>query len=213
MRVYLKKRVVGLWLVGAPLMCSLLTGCDSKPKEQAAPPVSEAAAAASAALEAARAAAVEKATRKVIRRAKDEADLLVTPERRAKLEATVPDAKGFLDQRELEPQLHKLDLKRGNNEAAIKAFDKLAKGRFVLFTGYIVDPNTEGFALALRYTPRDPADPVGLTATWFPVHFTNVEGYDPAAYRAGERLAVLARYEGSQRTSQARDLILLEQWF
>jgi hypothetical protein len=213
MRAYLKQRVVGRWLVVSPLMWGLLTACDSKPKEQTPPQVSEAAAAASAALEAAKAAAAEKAARKVIRRAKDDADLVVTPERRAKVEAAVADAKGFLDQRELEQQLHKLELKRGNNEAAIKAFDKLAKGRFVLFTGYIVDPKADGFDLAVRYTPRDPADPVGLTATWFPVHFTNVEGYDLAAYGAGERLAVLARYEGAQRTSQARDLLLLEQWF
>lgn len=213
MRAYLAKQVIGRWLVVSPLMCSLLTSCDSKTKEETPPQISEAAAAASAALEAARAAAAEKAARKVIRRAKDDADLIVTPERRAKIEAAVPDAKGFLDQRELEQQLHKQDLKRGNNEAAIKAFDKLAKGRFVLFTGYIVDPKADGFELALRYTPRDPADPVGLTATWFPVHFANVEGYDATAYRAGERLAVLARYEGAQRASQARDLILLEQWF
>ena len=85
MRAYLKQRVVGRWLVVSPLMWGLLTACDSKPKEQTPPQVSEAAAAASAALEAAKAAAAEKAARKVIRRAKDDADLVVTPERRAKV--------------------------------------------------------------------------------------------------------------------------------
>lgn len=190
----------------------LALGCDST-SPTVSPPVSESAAAASAALEAAKKAAAEKSNRRVVKRAKNEADLVVTPERRAKLEAAVPEAKGFLDQRELEPQLFKQDLKRGANDAGLKAFDKVAKGRFVLFSGYIIDPKPEGFDLAVRYTPRDPADPVGLTATWFPVHFRQVRGYDVTAYRAGEQLAVLAFYDGNQETSRARDVILLEEWF
>ena len=193
---------------------SLLTtlGCDSKPAPP--PPVSEAASAASAALEAAKRSAAERVTKKVIKRAKNEADLVVTPERRAKVESLVPDANGFLDQREdLEPKLFKQELKRGANDTALKAFDKLAKGRFVLFSGYIIDPKPDGFDLAVRYTPRDPADPVGLTATWFPVHFTQVKGYDASAYKGGEPVAILAKYEGNQTTSAARDLISSEEWF
>jgi hypothetical protein len=186
-------------------------GCDSKP---ATPPVSEAAASASAALEAAKKAAAEKIARKVIKRAKNEADLVLTPERRSKLESAAPETKGFLDQREeLEPKLFKQELKRGANDTALKAFDKLAKGKYVLFSGYIIDPKPEGFDLAVRYTPRDPADPVGLTATWFPVHFTQVKGYDVTAYKGGEPIAVLAKYEGAQVATSARDLISLEEWF
>lgn len=187
-------------------------GCDSKP--EAPPPPSAAAVSASAALEAAQKAAAERSARKVIKRAKTEADLVVTPERRAKLEAVVPEAKGFIDQREeLEPKLFKQELKRGANDTALEAFDKLAKGKYVLFSGYIIEPKPEGFDLAVRYTPRDPADPVGLTATWFPVHFTQVRGYDATAYQGGEPVAVLAKYEGAQATSAARDLISLEEWF
>ncbi len=185
--------------------------CESQ--APAPPAISEAASAASAALENAKKAAVEKATRKVTRRAKNEADLVVTPDRRAKLEAAVPEAKGFLDQRDLEPQLFKRELKRGANDAGLEAFDKLAKGRFVLFSGYIIDPKPDGFDLAVRYTPRDPADPVGLTATWFPVHFERVAGYDASVYQVGDPIAVLARYEGKRVTRDARDVILLEQWF
>lgn len=186
-------------------------GCDSKP---ATPPVSEAAASASAALEAAKKAAAERSARKVIKRAKNEADLVLSPERRAKLEAIVPEAKGFLDHRgELEPKLFGKELKRGATDAALEAFDKLAKGRYVLFSGYVMDPKPEGFDLAVRYTPRDPADPVGLTATWFPVHFSQVKGYDASAYMGGEPVAVLAKYEGGQATSAARDCISLEEWF
>jgi hypothetical protein len=196
-------------IVAGSLLATL--GCDSKPT---APPLSEAAVSASAALEAAKKAAAEKSTRKVIKRAKNEADLLLSPERRAKLESIVPEAKGFLDQREgLEPTLFKQELKRGANDTAIKAFDKLAKDRYVLFSGYVIDPKPEGFDLAVRYTPRDPADPVGLTATWFPVHFSQVKGYDAAAYRGGEPVAILAKYEGAQATMGGRDVISLEEWF
>lgn len=203
-------------MVRLPLIVvgSLLAGlgCDSKPA--APPPPSEAAVSASAALQAAQKAAAEKIARKVIKRAKTEADLVLTPERRTKLESLVPEAKGFLDQREeLEPKLFKQELKRGSNDTALKAFDKLAKGKYVLFSGYIIDPKPEGFDLALRYTPRDPADPVGLTATWFPVHFSQVKGYDATAYKGGEPVVVLAKYEGAQATSAALDLISSEVWF
>lgn len=195
------------------VLLSLLTSLACESKSAAPPPVSEAASAASAALEAVKKAAAEKASRKVLRRAKNEADLILNPDRRAKLESVVPEAKGFLDQRDLEPLLYKQDLKRGANDAGLKAFDKLAKGRFVLFSGYIVDPKAEGFDLAVRYTPRDPADPVGLTATWFPIHFSQVKGYDASAYKGGEPVAILAKYDGNQTASNARDVISLEEWF
>jgi hypothetical protein len=199
-----------LLLVSGTLSAALACDAEERP---VSPAVSEAAAGASAALESAKKAAAEKVSRKVVRRAKNEADLVVTPERRAKLEAAVPEAKGFLDQRELEPLLFKRELKRGATDDGLEAFDKLAKGRFVLFSGNIIDPKAERFDLAVRYTPRDPADPVGLTATWFPVHFERVAGYDPNVYHAGDPIAVLAFYEGQQTTQKARDVILLEQWF
>lgn len=199
-----------------PHLCVVLSAlclgqaCNDKPEEK--PTMSAAAASASAALEAIKQAAAERSQRKVIRRAKSDADLVLTPERRAKLESVVPDAKGFLDSKELEAALFKQELKRGATDAALKSFDKLAAKRFVLFSGYIMEPKARGFDLAIRYTPRDPADPVGLTATWFPVHFSDVKGYDHSQYQGGEPVTVLARYEGNQATSQARDVILLEEW-
>lgn len=207
MRVHLP-----LWVVGSLIFVESLgvVGCESKP---ATPPPSEAALSASAALEAVKKAAAEKSTRKVIRRAKNEADLVLSPERRAKLESVVPEAKGFLDSRDIEASLYKQELQRGANDTALKAFDKLAKGRYVLFAGYIIDPKPDSFDMAVRYTPRDPADPVGLTATWFPVHFTQVKGYDATAYQGGESVAILAKYEGAQVASSARDAISLEEWF
>jgi hypothetical protein len=201
----LNRRIYLLWAVS-----SLSVGCNEEPK--ASPPMSAAAASASAALEAARQAAAERSARKVTRRAKTDADLILNPERRAKLEAAVPEAKDFLDAKELESKLFKQELKRGATDAALKAFDKLATGRFVLFSGYLMEPKDDGFDLAIRYTPRDPADPVGLTATWFPVRFSGVKGYDRSLYQGGEPVAVLARYEGAQKTSQARDVVLLEEW-
>lgn len=192
------------------LVSSLGTACNDKPEPT--PTMSEAALSASAALEAIKQAAAERSQRKVIKRAKTEADVVLTAERRNKLESVVPEAKGFLDAKELEAQLFKQDLKRGANDAALQAFDKLAANRFVLFSGYIIEPKASGFDLAIRYTPRDPKDPVGLTATWFPVHFSDVKGYDVAHYQGGEPVAILARYEGKQNTTQARDVILLEEW-
>lgn len=200
------------WLHSSiPLLC-LLAACEGRPDVERPPP-SEAASAASAALEAAKKAAAEKVTRKVIRRAKNDADLVLTPERRTKLEAQFPAAQGFLELRELEAALFKRDLKRGANDKALVDFDKLAKGRYVLFTGFLMDPKPEGFDLAVRYTPRDPADPVGLTATWFPVHFSRVSGFDQTQYSGGEPVAVLAKYEGNQATSDSHDLVSLELWF
>ena len=132
--------------------------------------------------------------------------------RRAKLEAAYPLAKDFLEQSAVEQELFGKPLKRGANDAAVAAFDRLAKGRYVLFTGNIMSPAADGFELAVRYTPREATDPMGLTATWFPVRFQNVEGYDQAQYRGGEPTAILAKYEGKQQTSAAADVILLEQW-
>lgn len=189
---------------------SLGSGCNEKP--DATPPVSAAAVSASAALEAIKQAAAERSKRKVVRRAKTDADLVLNAERRAKLESVVAEAKGFLDSKELENKLFKQELKRGANDVALKAFDKLAAKHFVLFSGYIIEPKENAFDLAIRYTPRDPADPVGLTATWFPVHFSSVKGYDAAQYQGGEPVTILAYYEGGQATSQARDVILLEEW-
>lgn len=189
---------------------TMVTACNDKP--EATPGISAAAASASAALEAAKQAAAQRSQRKVVRRAKNDADLVLTPERRAKLESATGEAKGFLDAKELEAKLFKQELKRGANDVALKAFDKMASKHFVLFSGYIIEPKAGGFDLAIRYTPRDPADPVGLTATWFPVHFSDVKGYDASQYQGGEPVAILAYYEGNQATSRARDVILLEEW-
>jgi len=202
-------------MAAAGLALTVPAACDSNERSGAQPttgPTSTAAAAASAALEAAKKAAAEKANRKVIRRPKDAAELLLTPERRTKIESANPKAQGFLDQATLEQQLFQKALNRGNNEAAVAAFDRLAKGRYVLFTGNIMAPESDRFQLAVRYTPREATDPMGLTATWFPVHFRNVTGYDHGQYRAGQPAAVLARYDGKQQTSNGVDIILLEQW-
>src|SRR5690606_27608589 len=196
-------------LLPAPLACDSKDESESPASSQ---PRSTAAAAAHAALEAAKQAAAKKASRKVIRRPKDVAELFLTPERRAKIESANPQAKGFLDQATLEQQLFDKALNRGNNDAAVAVFDRLAKGRYVLFRGNIMAPEGDALELAVRYTPREATDPMGLTATWFPVRFTNVKGYDSAQYRAGQPAAILAKYEGKQRTSDAVDLILLEQW-
>lgn len=208
-RLRVSRRICSVLAVVALAACER----DSPPtQDPESTPIPSAAAAASAALEAARQAAAAKATRQVVKRPKDAAELILTPPRRAKLEAAYPQAKDFLDQSAIEQELFGKPLKRGANDAAVAAFDRLAKGRYVLFTGNIMSPAADGFELAVRYTPREATDPMGLTATWFPVRFQNVKGYDQAQYRGGEPTAILAKYEGKQQTSAAADVILLEQW-
>jgi hypothetical protein len=88
-----------------------------------------------------------------------------------------------------------------------------AQGKWVLFTGNVITPTPQGFALPLRYTPRDPNDKLGLTSTWLTVKLSSINGYDPSQYRAGEPMAILAKYNGNELASPGYDLILLDQWF
>jgi hypothetical protein len=149
----------------------------------------------------------------IIRRPSGAEDLVLTAERRAQIEAAYPEAKDFLDAAELEQRLYKQRLPRGKDSKATAALDELARGKWVLFTGNLMTPTKDGFELALRYTPRDPNDRLGLTSTWLGIEFSNIAGYDSTQYRAGEPVAILAKYDGKQRATQGHDLILSNRWF
>ncbi len=146
------------------------------------------------------------------RKAENIAELVLNSGRRRKLEAAFPEAQGFLEVGKLEEALYKKNIPRGKAALAVKRFDALAKGKWVLFVGNVGEKSADGFQLAVRYTPRDPKDPFGLTSNWFPIHFSGVEGYVPSEYEPGQPIAVLARYEGKQQTSSARDVVLLGSW-
>src|SRR5262245_22935341 len=57
------------------------------------------------------------------RRPIDESDVLLLPGRRARLEALAPEAKGFFTSAELEEKLYSLNLRRGVDADALRAFD------------------------------------------------------------------------------------------
>jgi hypothetical protein len=138
---------------------------------------------------------------------------MVTPERRARIERHHPEAAGMLLGEDIEAQLFTLELPRGNDEKALAQLDRLAAGKWILVTGNIANPGPDGFELPIRYTPRDPTDPVGVTSQWLSVRFSNIEGYDASQYRLGEKAAVLAKYDGKKRATRGFDLILLRKWY
>ena len=149
----------------------------------------------------------------VVPRPKDSVDLILSPEKRARVDALAPEAKGFLVGEELEHKLYGLELKRGKDSDALKALDQLARGKWVLFTGNIGNITPEGCELPIRYTPKDPNDSLGLTSTWLPIRISKIKGYDPAEYRPGELAAILAHYDGEQKAGPGYDVVLLNGWF
>jgi len=147
------------------------------------------------------------------RRPIDESDILLLPGRRTRLEQFAPEAKGFLTSADLEERLYALNLRRGVDAEALRAFDGMAKGKWILFTGNIGGLGKDGFELPIRYTPRDAKDPLGLTSTYFSVKFSNVKGYDMAEYRQGDLAVILARYDGDMTVRTGYDVVLLRRWF
>jgi len=145
----------------------------------------------------------------VVARPRDAVDLIVSPEKRARVEQLAPEARGFLTSEELERKLYELELKRGKDADAVKALDRLAKGKWVLFTGNIGAITPEGCELPIRYTPKDPNDSLGLTSVWVPIQISAIKGYDATEYRAGELTAILARYEGGRKATPGYDVVLL----
>lgn len=148
----------------------------------------------------------------VVQRAKDPSDLIINDQRRARVESFAPEAKGFLTSAELEESLYKLNLRRGKDDDAEKAFDRLAKGKWILFTGNVT-PKPGSAEMPIRYTPKDPKDDFGLTSTYFSVPVENIKGWDGSTYRTGEFAVILAKYEGKKKAGPGYDVVALEHWF
>lgn len=138
-------------------------------------------------------------------------DQEVTPERRAKAEAGVTEAKGFLVATSLEEKL-KANKKLKEKEAGVAAFDKLAAGKWVLFSGPMANPTPTGFDLGITYTPQMPGDMMGMSRQWFPVTFSDVKGYDASQFKAGQVVVVLAKYNGKQKASPGNELVATGNW-
>jgi len=201
---------------GGTLLVFVATiGCSSKPREEhaAIAAIASNSMAIRGPSEPASASAAPQPSKPGTRRPIDESDILLLPGRRARLEALAPESKGFLTSADLEEKLYSLNLRRGVDADALRAFDGMAKGRWILFTGNIGALAKDGFELPIRYTPKDAKDPLGLTSTWFGVKFTNVKGYEMTEYRQGELAVILARYDGDKSARAGYDAVLLRRWF
>jgi hypothetical protein len=138
-------------------------------------------------------------------------DTEVTADRRAKLEAANPDAKGFLVASALEQKLEANKTLK-DKEAGVKAFDKLALGKWILFSGPISNPSSSGFELGVTYTPQAKGDVMGMSRQWFPVTFSDVKGYDADAFKAGQMVVVLAKYSGKQKAGPGEEVVATNRW-
>ncbi|HVU03659.1 MAG TPA: hypothetical protein VHE30_17995 [Polyangiaceae bacterium] len=138
-------------------------------------------------------------------------DVEVTAERREKIEKAVPEAKGFLLASSLEEKL-KSNKTLKDKDPAVKAFDKLAQGKWVLFAGPISNPTPTGFELGITYTPQIKGDVMGMSRQWFPVSFSDVSGYDGSALKAGQTVVVLAKYAGKQKGGPGKELVAEKLW-
>lgn len=138
-------------------------------------------------------------------------DVALTPERRSKAEAAVPEAKGFVVASDLEEKL-KANKKLKEKEGGVAAFDKLAAGKWVLFAGPIANLTESGFDVGITYTPQLKGDMMGMSRQWFPVTLSNVKGYDSSKLKVGNVLVVLAKYGGKQKAGPGTELVEAGAW-
>ncbi|MEO8903260.1 MAG: hypothetical protein ABI488_14080 [Polyangiaceae bacterium] len=138
-------------------------------------------------------------------------DLTLTPERRTAIEAKYPAGKGFLVERELEEKLQKNKALK-DEKTALAAFDKLAKGKWILFTGNAANLAASSFDMGVVYTPQIPGDSIGMSKQWFPVHLSEVEGYKQDALKTGDMVVVLVKYDGASKASPGQELVATGVW-
>jgi hypothetical protein len=181
-----------------------LFGCEEEKKEPAA------AAPAVSALQTAEPAPVEPPAPEKPPRPEN-IDMDLTDERRAKLAKAYGEAQGFLVAKDLEAQLK--ENKALKDEAkAVKAFDAKAKGKWILFTGTMVNLKPDTFDMAIVYTPQLPNDPIGMSRQFFTVTFSDVKGYDETKFKVGSAGVVLAKYDGNKKASQGYEVVEAGNW-
>jgi hypothetical protein len=138
-------------------------------------------------------------------------DVELTADRRSKIEAAVPEAKGFVVASALEEKL-KANKKLKEKEGGVAAFDKMASGKWVLFTGPIANLTESGFDFGITYTPQIKGDVMGMSRQWFPVTLSEVKGYDASKFKVGNVLVVLAKYSGKQKAGPGQELVEAGTW-
>lgn len=197
--------------LGCVVCCGVLSllGCeDEKP---AAPAKSTAPVATPAATPtpSAAAAAAPKAEKASERPSKVDTEL--SPARRAAVEAKYPSAKGFLVASDLQAKL-KANKSLKDKKAAITAFDKLARGKWVLFSGPLVNATDDAFDIGLEYTPQLPNDPMGMSRQFFEVTMSQIEGYHKEDFKGGNVGVVLVKYNGAAKATPGYELVAAGVW-
>jgi hypothetical protein len=188
---------------------SLLFGCEDEKPATASKPMATSAAAAPVPTPSATAPAAPKAENANERPSKVDTEL--TPARRTAVEGKYPAAKGFLAAPDLQTKL-KADKSLKDKKAAIAAFDKLARGKWVLFSGPLVNATEDSFDIGLEYTPQLPNDPMGMSRQFFEVTMTQVEGYSKDAFKGGNVGVVLVKYNGAGKASPGYELVATGVW-
>jgi len=187
----------------------MLLGCEDEKPPAATKPAAPSALPASAPTPSAAPAAAPKAENANERPSKVDTEL--TPARRATVEGKYPAAKGFLAATDLQAKL-KADKTLKDKKTGIAAFDKLARGKWVLFSGPLVNTTEDSFDLGLEYTPQLPNDPMGMSRQFFEVTMTQVEGYTKDAFKGGNVGVVLAKYNGAGKASPGYELVATGAW-
>ncbi len=187
---------------------ALILGCEEEKPPAPSKPAPSAVTAAAPTLSAAP--APEKAAAKNADRP-SKVDMELTAARRSAIEAKYAAAKGFLAVTELQAKL-KADKSLKDKKAAVAAFDKIARGRWLLFTGPLVNLKDDGFDMALEYTPQLPNDPMGMSRQFFEVTMTEVEGYSKEAFKDGNLGVVLVKYAGAAKAPSGYELVATGVW-
>lgn len=138
-------------------------------------------------------------------------DTELTSARRAAVEQAVSEAKGFVVAGEIESKL-KQDKKVSEEGSATKAFDRAARGKWVLFTGPVVNLTETGFDMAITYTPVMPGDTMGMSRQFFMVTFSDIKGYEKLKFKAGTKAVVLAQYVGKKKAEGGHELVAEGVW-
>ncbi len=187
-----------IWVAAVSVVAS--TGCDRRAPEKRALPSS-----------APSRASDDSESEAIARPRPDKINHELTDARRRLIEQKLGDTRGFLVESELEEQM-KHDKKIDRRERALESFDGLAKDRWVLFVGPMINLDAEGFQVAVAFIPESRRDKMAVTRLWFNVTISQIKGYRPVLLREGQETAVLARYRGDAQASPAYDLVGMGLW-
>lgn len=133
----------------------------------------------------------------------------LTPERRAKVEAAIPEAKDFVDAKQLG---HDLDAGLDFNKAFADALGKSA-GKWVLFRGTMNAMQKDTFGIAVTMLEVDPNSPFGAPK-FLMFNAKDIKGYDASKYQPGDDGAVLAKVVAGKPLAigPGYDLVALGYW-